>query len=71
MKVYDFNDLLAKNLHDEEFRKHYHQAQIECAIGFKIFETRQIAKLTPAELAAKSGISQSKLVMSEMCHMLT
>jgi len=56
-----FNDFLAQQLEDEEFKKEYEALQPERAIAQAIIEARKNTGLTQKELSDRSGISQGDI----------
>ena len=56
-----FDDMLSKQLKDDEFRKEYEALQPERDITMSLIRARKEAGLTQAELSEKTGISQADI----------
>ena len=56
-----FNDMLEKQLKDEEFRKEYEAIQPEMDVIRAIVDARVSQNLTQKELAERTGINQADI----------
>lgn len=56
-----FNDMLEKQLKDEEFRKEYEAIQPEMDVIRAIVDARASQNLTQKELAERTGINQADI----------
>lgn len=56
-----FNDMLEKQLKDEEFRKEYEAFQPEMDIIKALVDARNSLNLTQKELAERTGINQADI----------
>lgn len=56
-----FNDMLEKQLKDEEFRKEYEAIQPEMDVIRAIVDARALQNLTQKELAERTGINQADI----------
>lgn len=56
-----FNDMLEKQLKDEEFRKEYEAIQPEIDVIRAIVDARVSQNLTQKELAERTGINQADI----------
>ncbi len=56
-----FNDLLEKQLEDDEFRKEYEAIQPEMDVIRAIVDARASQNLTQKELAERTGINQADI----------
>lgn len=56
-----FNDMLEKQLKDEEFRKEYETIQPEIDIIKALVDARNSLNLTQKELAERTGINQADI----------
>lgn len=56
-----FNDMLEKQLEDEEFRKEYETIQPEIDIIKALVDARNSLNLTQKELAERTGINQADI----------
>lgn len=56
-----FNDMLEKQLKDEEFRKEYEAIQPEMNVIRAIVDARASQNLTQKELAERTGINQADI----------
>ena len=56
-----FNDMLAKQLQNEDFRKEYEAIQPEMDVIRAIVEARTSQNLTQKELAERTGINQADI----------
>ena len=56
-----FDDMLAKQLQNEDFRKEYEAIQPEMDVIRAIVEARASQKLTQKELAERTGIDQADI----------
>lgn len=56
-----FNDMLEKQLKDEEFRKEYEAIQSEMDIINALVDARNSLNLTQKELAERTGINQADI----------
>lgn len=56
-----FNDMLEKQLKDEEFRKEYEAIQPEMDVIRAIVDARASQNLTQKELAERTGIDQADI----------
>jgi predicted transcriptional regulator len=57
----DFDDFLAEQLKDDEFRKEYEALEPEFAIIQAIIDSRKTEGLTQKELSNRSGIAQGEI----------
>ena len=57
-KIIRFNDVLAEDLRDPEFRRHYDAYELPVRLAVEIAYLRRDKKLTQAQLAAKMGVTQ-------------
>lgn len=53
-----FDDYLAEQLRDPEFKRHYDRYELPVRLAIEIATLRQKNKLTQAQLAAKMGVTQ-------------
>lgn len=56
-----FNDMLEKQLEDDEFRKEYEAIQPEMDVIRAIVDARASQNLTQKELAERTGINQADI----------
>lgn len=56
-----FNDMLEKQLEDDEFRKEYEAIQPEMDVIRAIIDARASQNLTQKELAERTGINQADI----------
>ena len=56
-----FNDMLEKQLEDDEFRKEYEAIQPEMDIIKALVDARNSLNLTQKELAERTGINQADI----------
>ena len=56
-----FDDMLSKQLHDEEFRKEYEAIQPEMDVIRAIVDARTSQNMTQKELAERTGINQADI----------
>ena len=56
-----FNDMLEKQLQDDEFRKEYEAIQPEMDVIRAIVDARNSQNLTQKELAERTGINQADI----------
>ena len=56
-----FDDMLAKQLQNEDFRKEYEAIQLEMDVIRAIVEARTSQNLTQKELAERTGINQADI----------
>ena len=56
-----FNDMLEKQLEDDEFRKEYEAIQPEMDVISAIVDARASQNLTQKELAERTGINQADI----------
>ncbi len=56
-----FNDMLEKQMQDEEFRKEYEAIQPEMDVIRAIVDARNSQNLTQKELAERTGINQADI----------
>lgn len=56
-----FNDMLEKQLEDDEFRKEYEAIQSEMDVIRAIVDARASQNLTQKELAERTGINQADI----------
>ena len=56
-----FNDMLEKQLEDDEFRKEYEAIQPEMDVIRAIVDARASQNLTQKELAERTGINQANI----------
>lgn len=56
-----FNDMLEKQLEDDEFRKEYEAIQPEMDVIIAIVDARASQNLTQKELAERTGINQADI----------
>jgi len=64
-KLLTFDEVLAKKLEDEEFRKHYEEELKNLRLGLKIAKLREKIGLTQKQLAERSRTSQSAIARVE------
>ena len=57
-KIVRFDDVLAVDLRDPEFRRHYQAYELPVRLAVEIAFLRRERKLTQAGLAKKMGVSQ-------------
>ena len=57
----NFNDFLAEQLKDEEFRKEYAALEPEFTIIQAMIDARNSEELTQKDLSERSGISQGNI----------
>lgn len=57
----NFNDLLAEQMKDEEFKKEYEALEPEFAIIQAIIDARTKSGVTQKELSERTGIAQSDI----------
>ncbi len=62
-----FNDMLEKQLEDDEFRKEYEAIQPEIDIIKALVDARNSLNLTQKELAERTGINQADISKIENC----
>jgi len=60
-----FDDMLAKELEDEEFRKEYEAIQPEMDVIRAIINARTSQNITQKELAERTGINQADICKLE------
>lgn len=65
LKWHNFDDLLAKELKNKEFRKAYEEEQERHALARQIRQTRAIRKLTQQAVAKKASMPQSVIARLE------
>jgi ribosome-binding protein aMBF1 (putative translation factor) len=65
MKVHDYNEMLKKELKDQEFRKEYEELEEEFEIAKQVIELRIKKGMTQKELAEKVNTSQSCIARLE------
>lgn len=63
--MYDFDDLLKKQLKDPEFRKEYEKLEEEFALAKEFIKLRAQKNLTQKELAIKANTSQPAIARLE------
>ena len=61
MKTTNFDDLLAENLKDKDFKKEYEALEEEFDVAKKIIHLRLTAGMTQKELALQAHTSQSAI----------
>ncbi|MEI7749352.1 MAG: helix-turn-helix transcriptional regulator [Chlorobiaceae bacterium] len=61
MKTTHFDDLLAENLKEEDFKKEYHALEEEFDVAKKIIHLRLTAGMTQKELARQAHTSQAAI----------
>ena len=61
MKMTNFNDFLAEQMKDDDFRREYEALEPEFAIIQAIIDARQATGLTQRELSERTGIAQSDI----------
>lgn len=61
----NFDDFLAEQMEDEEFRKEYEALEPEFAIMQAMIDARNEEGLTQKELSARSGIAQGDISKME------
>ena len=57
-KIIRLNDVLAEELRDPEFRRHFEAYELPVRLAIEIARLRQDKKLTQAKLASKMGVTQ-------------
>jgi DNA-binding XRE family transcriptional regulator len=65
MKLYKFDDLLAKEMKDPEFRQEYEALGKEYALAEEVMKLRLSKNMTQQELAKKAGTSQPAIARIE------
>jgi len=65
MKVYKFEDLLEKQLHDRAFRTEYEVLDAEFTLAKEVIALRKKQKLTQKELAQRMKTSQPAIARIE------
>jgi len=65
IKMTNFNDFLAEQLKDEEFRKEYEALEPEFTIMQAMIDARNSEGLTQKELSERSGIAQGDISKME------
>lgn len=65
LKWYRFEDLLAKEMKNREFREAYHKEQERIALARQIRMTRVAKRLTQAGVAKKASMPQSAIARLE------
>ena len=71
MKTTNFDDLLAENLKDEEFKKEYEALDEEFDVAKEIIHLRLTAGMTQTELACQAHTSQAAISRLESGNFLT
>jgi ribosome-binding protein aMBF1 (putative translation factor) len=64
-KALDFQDYLAKELKNPEFRKYYNEYGKQLEIAYQILQLRKKQGISQAELAEKIGTTQSNVARME------
>ena len=65
LKAVDFQEYLAKQLKDPEFKKYYDEYGRQLEIAYQILQLRKRKKMSQAELAKKIGTKQSNVARME------
>lgn len=65
IKMTNFNDFLAEQMKDDEFRKEYEALEPEFSIMQALIDARNAEGLTQKELSIKSGIAQGDISKME------
>ena len=65
LKATDFEDYLAKELRDPEFKRLYDEAGRQLEIAYRINHLRRRQKISQADLAKKVGTTQSNIARIE------
>lgn len=65
MRATDFDDFLAEELKDEEFRRYYDEAGKQLELAYGILQLRKARKMSQAELAKRVGTTQSNIARIE------
>ncbi len=60
-----FDEFLAENLRDPEFRHHFEQRRLIHEVAMAVRQMREAAGLTQAELAARIGVKQPMIARVE------
>ena len=61
----DFQDILKKELKNQEFKKHYNESGKQLEIAYQILKLRKQRKISQAQLAKKIGTKQSNIARIE------
>lgn len=64
-KAIDFDDVLAEELKDPKFKKYYDEYGRQLEIAYGILQLRKTRKMSQAELAKKTGTTQSNIARLE------
>ncbi|MFA6194277.1 MAG: helix-turn-helix transcriptional regulator [Patescibacteria group bacterium] len=64
-KAIDFDDVLAKELKDPEFKKLFDEYGRQLDIAYNIIQLRKAKKMSQLELARKIGTTQSNIARIE------
>ena len=65
-KAVDFQEYLAEQLKDPEFKKYYDKYSKQLEIAYQILKLRKQKGMSQAELARKIGTKQSNIARMEM-----
>jgi len=65
LKAVDFQEYLAEQLKDPEFKRYYNEHGEQLKIAYQILQLRKNKKMTQVELARKIGTKQSNVARME------
>ena len=65
LKAVDFQEYLAEQLKNSEFKRYYDEYGRQLEIAYQILQLRKKSKMTQAELAKKIGTKQSNIARME------
>jgi len=65
LKAVDFQEYLAEQLKNPEFKRHYDEYGRQLEIAYQILQLRKKKKMTQAELAKRIGTKQSNVARME------
>ncbi|MBU1291875.1 helix-turn-helix transcriptional regulator [Patescibacteria group bacterium] len=65
LKAIDFQEYLAEQLKNPEFKRHYDEHGRQLEIAYQILQLRKKKKMTQAELAKRIGTKQSNVARME------
>ena len=65
LKAIDFQEYLAEELKNPEFKRHYDEYGRQLEIAYQILQLRKKKKMTQAELAKRIGTKQSNVARME------
>jgi len=65
LKAVDFQEYLAEQLKDPEFKRYYDEYGRQLEIAYQILQLRKKKKMSQAELAKKIGTKQSNVARME------